>query len=62
LEVADRREPPPSAVDPHAVVVELWWDELVPERDDSERWNSRDEIRRVQDAAYPFAPPYIAIA
>jgi hypothetical protein len=41
----------------HAVVVELWWDELVPERDDSERWNSWDEIKRVQDTAYPFAPP-----
>ena len=28
-------------MDRHADVVELWWDELVPEREeDSERWNS----------------------
>jgi hypothetical protein len=31
LEDTDRRGPPPNDVGRHAVVVELWWDQRVPD-------------------------------
>jgi hypothetical protein len=30
--ILDRREPPPNAVNRHAVVVGLWWVQRVPDR------------------------------
>jgi hypothetical protein len=55
LEDTDPREPPPNAVNRHAVVVALWWAQRVPEREeDSERANSPEREKK----GGKILPPY----
>jgi hypothetical protein len=60
LEVTYRRGPPPNAVGRHTVVVELWWAQRVPEREeDSERSKSLEREKKGARSCLPSRTPNI---